>query len=140
MHGPEKAEHCAKESRLTEINDIYRDLPIARRIFTNLAAVSNLHLNIQKTMLIPLGRSTPSQVRTRLEDAADPWNQMQISTHAKYLGFMTGPGKRSSSRDKPVFQYKSRVTSWQWSAVGLHGSATLMQYNAAVRPTLRCAT
>lgn len=116
------------------IRDLFRDLPTVRAIFDDFARVSGLRLNIPKTLIIPLGDWDPDQVAQALNQANDPWKEIQCAHHGTYLGFVVGPGKGNRSWEKPLQKAKARVPSWPWTTLGLHYSATV--YNTYVLPTL----
>ena len=96
--------------------------------------MSGLHLNLPKTVIIPLGDRTPEQVAQWLRDTDDPWQNVTCAHHGPYLGFMVGPGKGTRSWTKPVAKALSRAAAWAWSALGLQFAAEA--YNTFVLPTL----
>ena len=84
------------------LRDMNEDLPRVQEVFDTFGRVSNLDLNIGKTVAIPLGHRTPEDVSRSLRDKGDPWANMQVATWARYLGFATGPGKQDHSWQKPL--------------------------------------
>ena len=111
-----------------------RDLPAIQEVFGKFAAASNLHLNLPKTMLIPLGCRRPDAIRHDLVAGGDVWSSISIATWGRYLGFALGPDKGMHSWDKPLAKYVKLLNTWRWSEVGLHGAAVI--YNVFVLPVL----
>lgn len=107
-----------------------------RRIFKTFEAyrlVSNLALNMEKTVVIPLWEADIEQLQgiTRA-DPASP--QIRWERAGKYLGVFIGPGKGESSWAKPARKFQNRLEEWDWSALGLH--AALSIYNTYVLSVL----
>eukprot|EP00959_Pyramimonas_sp_CCMP1952_P468264 9492941-Pyramimonas_sp.AAC.1 len=100
------------------------------RVFETL---SNLSLNLAKTVVIPLWDADVAQLQRDTE--GNP-SSVQISwgTTGKYLGFYIGPGKGAKSWSKPSDKYMERLQQWQWSELGLH--LAMMTYNVFVLPVL----
>ena len=95
--------------------------------------LSNLSLNLAKTIVIPLWDADVAQLQRDTD--GDP-SSVQISwdTTGKYLGFYIGPGKGTKSWSKPADKYLERLQQWQWSELGLH--LAMMTYNVFVLPVL----
>ena len=67
--------------------------PTIMKTFREFAKISNLHLNIDKTGLVPLWESTAKSVRRWLMDDFPSWAKVDIAWSARYLGFHSGPGR-----------------------------------------------
>ena len=114
--------------------DLLRDIPALQDIFARFAAVSGLHLNFAKTVIIPLGYTTPDQLHHHLHAINHPWAAAQCASHSAYLGITTGYGRGNDSWSKPLAKAQSRATIWPWSSIGLQYAAKA--YNFFVLPTL----
>ena len=110
------------------------DLVELARIFALLQRASCLHLHVGKAVLIPLGDRSESDIRQELAADNHPWAGMQISTSAKYLGFMVGPGKGDGSWVKPLRKFRERVALWPWADIGLFYATQV--WNTFVLPVL----
>ena len=78
-------------------------------IFCEFASISNLHLNIDKTVLIPLWESSEPSIRRWLQDDFPNWAGVEITWAACYLGFFVGPRRT----------FQTRVTAWSALHLGL---------------------
>ena len=101
-------------------------------IFTDFASISNLKLNMQKTVVIPLWQSSATSIRRWLQDEMPKWAGVQIAWHARYLGFHIGPGRAELSWDNAVREFHRRVVAWSSLHLGL-------QANALVYRTFCCS-
>lgn len=101
--------------------------------FRAFESVSNLSLNLSKTVVIPLWQADLH--RLQAATASSP-SEPQITwvLTGKYLGFWIGPGKGRQSWEKPLAKFHSRLRDWQWSEMGLH--AAIGTYNTYVLPVL----
>ena len=70
------------------------------RTFQEYGSMSGLHLNLQKTVVIPLADVDPAAWGDRFTAAHPSWTGVQFATWATYLGFAVGPGKADHSWDK----------------------------------------
>ena len=90
-----------------------QDGSIILRIYEEFAQVSNLKLNLPKTVLIPLWPCTPSQVKaTLIRDSFPEWARTEVALWSIYLRFAAGPGRANHSWDKAIPKYKARVGMW----------------------------
>jgi hypothetical protein len=81
-------------------------------IFTDYADVSGLALNIAKTCYVPLHHFDPDKLRRTIHAYAPTWGGISITTAAKYLGFMLGPGRGQSSWEAPMRKFLDRAKLW----------------------------
>ena len=75
-----------------------------------------LHLNLPKTVLIPLWEAPPERVRSEI---IAMWPELErleveVGTWSRYLGFAVGPGQGVLSWVKPCDKVTERVRSWNW--------------------------
>ena len=63
------------------------------RTFSEYTRVTGLELNVGKTVLVPLGAFSHSDIRARLREEAPPWGALEIADSAKYVGSYVGPGR-----------------------------------------------
>ena len=87
-------------------------LPDLQNFFQDFARVSGLHLNIGKTVMVPLATSNTEDLRRLVQSRAHAWRDMVIADAAKYLGFFIGPGRADSSWKAPLEKYLSRAQIW----------------------------
>ena len=110
-----------------------------RRVFVTFRAfeaVSNLSLNLSKTVVIPLWEEDLEQLQATT--AADPTEaQVTWASTGRYLGYYIGPGKADKSWEKPLAKYESRLHAWKRSEMGL--TQALKAYLHPSRPAL-CGT
>jgi hypothetical protein len=105
-----------------------------KNAFDEFALISGLHLNIPKTVVIPLWPTAPEIVQTRMLEMLPGWSNVDVASWSTYLGFATGPGKGSHSCDKPLLKYVDRLGTWPWPELGLQYAATA--YNTYVASVL----
>ena len=103
------------------------------RIFAVFEAVSNLALNLAKTVVIPLW---DADVDALQEATRALPNQPQVTWAAtgRYLGYYVGPGKGTLTWKKPLEKYTARLAEWNWSELGL--CQAVATYNTYVLPIL----
>ena len=110
------------------------ELPRFQAIFTELAAAANLHLNLAKCVLIPLGDRSCSAVKASISEWCPPWTAMKVADSGKYLGMIIGPGKGNLSWMAPLRKAWDRVRMWEWSKLGLQFAARV--WNIFILPIL----
>ena len=89
------------------------------KMFREFGAISGLHLNMPKTVLVPLWRFNSSSFRIHLADSLPEWSATMVATWGKYLGYIIGPGKGSSTWTGSIAKYKARGEQWSTLPVGL---------------------
>ena len=138
------------------LDDFWTQAPILANIFNDFAKVSNLHLNLEKSVLIPLhprGPTPPSEpgppektsgslnsvsfsmialesLRVQLQAHLPSWSNMTLAWDGTYLGFVIGPGRSDKSWKKPAAKYMERCDIWAGRGHGLQYSA--LEYNCFV--------
>ena len=94
------------------------------RVYKEFGQVSNLKLNLPKTVLIPLWPTTAERLTNSvLRDMFPEWCAAEVCTWSLYLGFAQGPGRKDHSWDKPLTKYKARVGIWSSNTLGMHYTA-----------------
>ena len=106
-------------------HNFWQDAPRLQRIFDEFACVSGLHLNMSKSVIIPLSMSTLDQFQKRLSVEVPVWTSMEVNRCGIYLGFTIGPGRQDQSWRKASDKYMARVALWGNEPLGL-------QYDALV--------
>ncbi len=68
-------------------------LPLLHVLFTRFAKASGLHLNRDKSIIVPLwdSRSSPAEAKCIVNGVVPGWNDFKCQLHAEYLGFILGP-------------------------------------------------
>ena len=109
------------------------ELPLLASIFSEFAAISGLSLNVDKTVAIPLWEVDHAALRRETTAIVPAWSSVSIVDSGTYLGFKTGPGKATSSWEKPLDKYQARAKQWRNLGAGMQ-YATLA-YNVFVIST-----
>ena len=109
-------------------------LPVLQSLFHAFERASHLKLNVDKSVVIPLGDRSPARVSADLISSGDPWATLQCSGAGKYLGLFIGPEKANRSWEKPLAKFVQRLRVWDWKKVGLQGAAIL--YNTILLSVL----
>ena len=90
-------------------------LPSIAKLFKVVSLISGLSLNVSKTVLVPLGalftEALEFAIRFWISQNCPEWSQIQISSCAKYLGFILGPGAigNKSSLAAPLQKFRTRI-------------------------------
>jgi hypothetical protein len=77
--------------------NMWRAIGSLEVLFDEYERTSGLALNVHKTVLVPLSSYDPNDIRARLFQHAPLWGALDIATSAKYLGYLVGPGRATSS-------------------------------------------
>ena len=93
------------------------------RVFSVFAEISNLHLNLKKSYIIPLRVNRCSTIERDMRRCEHPWTEMKIDTTCKYLGFYVGPGKSDKSWEGPIKKFRAAVNRWLDHPIGLQFGA-----------------
>ena len=104
-------------------------------VYEEFAKISNLRLNLPKTVLVPLWPHNKQQlIRTLINDTLPEWSSAVVSDWSRYLGFALGPGRASHSWDTALKKYVSRVGMWSTQKLGMFYTARV--YNTFAFTTL----
>ena len=94
------------------------------------ATISGLHLNLPKTVLVPLWPTTPDALRRTLRDDHPFLASIAIAFAAKYLGVWVGPEGAPQAWQEGVAKYRARPRRW---AAGFWGMTLMTRiYNTYV--------
>ena len=106
-------------------------------IMTTYSSITSMSINTTKTIAIPLGDHTASEMRdkyTSPEAVTQGYPQYAWADQGKYLGFVIGPQAYDTTWLAPTTKYTNRLQEWPWSTLGLH--LTIRIYNTFILPTL----
>ena len=116
------------------LTDWWKQGPLLERVFQEFEQISNLGLNISKTVCIPLWIDGVGEARARTPQLILRWADVCVDDKGVYLGFTVGPGKGTGSWDKPLKKFKDRVARWSGVGGGLQQAA--LAYNVFALSTL----
>ena len=102
------------------IPNAMQHLPALYMFFSDFASISGLHLNIPKTVLVPLAPFDEQAVREEVRATTQAWGNIVIASTAKYLGFYVGPGREGLSWEAPLQKYLKRARLWGKLGVGAY--------------------
>ena len=91
----------------------------AMRLFRQYGSFSGLHLNMPKTVVMPLWSYSSASFMGFLKDTFPEWSRATASSFGKYLGLMVGPGKKPTAWDAPMAKYEKHCLQWSSLPVGL---------------------
>ena len=99
--------------------DMFARLSCLTQLFTEMAKVSGLHLNIPKCVLIPLWPVDGELLSRDIARVFPHWASMKIADKGTYLGFVIGPGAKHESWNKPLSKYLASAQVWGAKGVGM---------------------
>ena len=105
-------------------------LPSLHLLFQELSQVSNLALNLPKTVCIPLWEDPIARVKVTVTAVCPPWADITVADHGKYLGFYVGPGRGDRAWIAAGNKMLQRGSMWDWSSLGMYYATTA--YNTYV--------
>ena len=94
------------------VTDWWTQGPILYTVFEEFGRISNLYLNIDKTICIPLWPQGSADIAGHLPRHIPGWQNLIVASKGPYLGFIIGPGCGQDSWKKPLAKYKDRVARW----------------------------
>ena len=106
------------------VTDWWRTSSGLQSVFEEFGLISGLVLNIPKTVIIPLWPADIDKVRAEVAHRLHAWREVAVAGWGKYLGFATGPEKKSHSWDGALAKFLERIRAWDWSSLGLQFAAT----------------
>ena len=84
------------------IPDLAEMGPTIMTLYKEFGEISNLRLNMSKTVVIPLWSADIDSLRKGQFARQHPeWAEADLATHGTYLGFVLGPGREDSVWSKP---------------------------------------
>ena len=90
-----------------------------------------------KVYLVPLAPQDLGEMRQRLARLLPGWGVVQVSLHARYLGFELGPGRAHLAYEKPFDKVLERAGWWGAAGSGLYlTSVAYTSYIASVLGSL----
>ena len=107
------------------VRSVSASLPIIRTPYMDLATISNLNLNLPKTICIPLWATSIPIAKATIVAICPGWSQNEVSSTGKYLGFYVGPGKA----DKAWQAASHKMLYVTDSNVGLVYFGALLRYH-----------
>ena len=93
-------------------------LPLLVRIF-QYSFISGLHINLPKTVLIPLGTFDLDPWHIEICRQFPVWHNIKMQHHATYFGFILGPSRGDLIYDKPLSKFAQRAKDWSAVSCGL---------------------
>ena len=84
------------------IHNGFSHLRTIASIVDDFARISGLHLNIGKTVIVPLFPYLLFDVREQIARTAPQWIGVAVQAHAKHLGYFLGPAKGEQSWAAPL--------------------------------------
>ena len=104
-----------------------RAWPQLRVLFSDFAAASGLHLNLAKTVLLPLWTWQSEVAAAAWRRAVPEWESVRVAHSGPYLGFEVGPAAADISWVAPIRKFKEAVSTWAANSPGMH--LTTLAYN-----------
>ena len=101
------------------IHDYLTVLPVLATLYQTIDKASNLHLNTNKSHLIPTWPFTRRTVTQLIREQAPFWSLLNISQHATYAGFTLGPQGHILSWNSPITKYIQRINYIRSRPAGL---------------------
>ena len=108
---------------------LMRDSALLDNIFMEFGHASGLHLNLQKCIIIPVGRHSHDSIVLSLQSSSARWTRMTFADWGRYLGFAIGPGRDRHQWASALGKYEQRAH--QWARLGLVCNTT----QQCMRPT-----
>jgi len=114
-------ERCAFADDLAVVGAQGRQAwPQLRALFERFATASGLHLNLAKTVFIPLWTWQKDEAAEIWCQGVPQWDAVRIAFSGTYLGFEVGPAAADTSWKAPLRKYREAVCGWVGRAPGLH--------------------
>ena len=104
-------------------------------IFREYAKMSNLHLNLKKTVVIPLSTVPLKDWAADFYAQCPSWQGAKIARWGKYLGYAVGPEGRIHNFTSCEEKLEMRGKLWQSLPTGLHGACSAYNTYCASLPT-----
>lgn len=126
------------------LQNLWRDLGPIWSALAVIARATNLHVNIQKTFLVPLWRQGLDIIKKRFNCRWPELEKIVIVDYAKYLGFMIGPSAVGESWVEPKCKFIKRAgeaaklgggTCISINALNIYGYPTLSHVAQLKLPT-----
>ena len=102
------------------VPEFAKSAPSIMSIYQDFGKISNLQLNVKKTILVPLWESSQSSVRRWLQDDLPAWSGVGIEWSARCLGFDIGPCQNRKAWSRARSEFRKRVEAWSSLKLGMH--------------------
>ena len=94
------------------LHNCWEELGELFRIMDEIFAATNLRINLEKSVIIPLFAAKLEKVKERIGQIWPHLAALEVAECAKYLGFWVGPiGSNESSWKKPAIKFSERCTT-----------------------------
>ena len=114
---PDAGVHAFADDTGVVIDDIML-LPRILDIFQVYAGFSNLHLNLSKTVVIPLFEADLEELKNEMTKSHPDCFNLQWAYHCKYLGIHIGPEGEKHAWKEALAKYRTRVNKFAGLALG----------------------
>ena len=91
------------------LKDWRTEAPILEQVFLDYSLSTGLHLNMQKSIWVPLEAITTTQAKAAAATTLQSWHQMAFSFKAKHLGSWLGPEAGQDFWKKPSAKLLERA-------------------------------
>ena len=98
------------------------------------ANISGMHINVPKTVGIPLWEAPLVAVAAEIALISPEWVALPLSRSAVYLGCVVGPEKMGVAWDIAAKRFSQRVGAWPWHTMGFYLS--IVAYNMYMLPIM----
>ena len=109
-------------------------VPTLHLLFQDLFRVSNLALNLPRTVCIPFWEDPILRVKSAVTAICPAWADIQVADHGKYLGFHVGPGRGDRAWITAGNKMLQRSSTWDWSSIGMCCATTAYNIFVASLP------
>ena len=106
----------------------------AKRLFDEFARASGLHLNLAKSVVLPLWDWRLDAAKAVWQREVPEWASMRVAHSGTYLGFQVGPLAADATWEVPLRRFKEAILSWEGHGLGMH--LTVLAYNVFIFPRL----
>ncbi len=118
-HFPDATSRAWADDLAMVLPDAEDKLGQLQTFFIEFSQISGLHLNVLKTVVVPLYQVKEEVIRDKISAQAPDWGGVCIDSKAKYLGYYVGPGRSDQSWEGPLLKYLDRAKQWGRLGVGL---------------------
>ena len=107
------------------VDHFHRHAEVIMFLFQQFGRISNLKLNLPKTVIIPLWHTTIPNFQLFLRSDLPSWAAVTVAFAAKYLGYLVGPQSHKNGWSAAIAKFRARVRQWEEVCLG-------MQYDCRV--------
>jgi len=113
------------------VSNLWQEAPGILSVYREFEGMSNLKLNLAKTVIIPLWPCDVNSVKRTIRNDMPQWASAAVELCGPYIGFQVGPRRVGTEWTKALVKYSDRAKVWSSLHLG-------MQYNARVYNTFVC--